>query len=100
MEYQQAREHALATGKRAATAGCCAAGERNTRRMPSDPSASEEVAASEPGDLTTEAVDFVNRYNDEWSKDSASALAFMKGVYADEVSFFGNSVDKDVILKD
>jgi hypothetical protein len=68
--------------------------------MPSDPSASEEVAASEPGDLTTEAVDFVNRYNDEWSKDSASALAFMKGVYADEVSFFGNSVDKDAVLKE
>ncbi|PDS61534.1 hypothetical protein CO653_32585 [Rhizobium anhuiense] len=68
--------------------------------MPSDPSASEEVAASEPGDLTTEAVDFVNRYNDEWSKDSASALAFMKGVYADEVSFFGHSVDKDAVLKE
>jgi len=68
--------------------------------MPSDPRASEEVAASEPGDLTTEAVDFVNRYNDEWSKDSASALAFMKGVYADEVSFFGNSVDKDAVLKE
>ncbi|RUL97740.1 hypothetical protein [Rhizobium chutanense] len=68
--------------------------------MPSDPSASEEVAASEPGDLTTEAVDFVNRYNDEWSKDSASALAFMNGVYADEVSFFGNSVAKDAVLKE
>lgn len=68
--------------------------------MPSDSSDSEEAGASEPGDLTTEAVDFVNRYNDEWSKDSASALAFMSGVYADEVSFFGTSVDKDVILKD
>lgn len=68
--------------------------------MPPDSSDSEEAAASEPGDLTTEAVDFVNRYNDEWSKDSASALAFMKDVYADEVSFFGNSVDKGVVLKD
>lgn len=58
---------------------------------PSDPSDSEEAAASEPGDLTTEAVDFVNRYNDEWSKYSASALDFMKRVYADEVSFFGTS---------
>lgn len=74
---------------------------------PSDPSASEEVASSEPGDLTsepgdltTEAVDFVNRYNDEWSKDNASALDFMKGIYADEVSFFGTLVDKDVVLKD
>ncbi|KPH04918.1 hypothetical protein CO657_07110 [Rhizobium acidisoli] len=65
-----------------------------------DSSDSEEVAAAEPGDLTTEAVDFVNRYNDEWSKDSASALAFMKDVYADEVSFFGNPVDKGVVLKD
>ncbi|EJB03101.1 putative periplasmic protein [Rhizobium leguminosarum bv. trifolii WSM597] len=68
--------------------------------MPPDSSDSEEVAAAEPGDLTTEAVDFVNRYNDEWSKDSASALAFMKDVYADEVSFFGNPVDKGVVLKD
>nr|WP_204330468.1 hypothetical protein [Rhizobium phaseoli] len=68
--------------------------------MPPDSSHSEEAGASEPGDLTTEAVDFVNRYNDEWSKDSASALAFMRDVYADEVSFFGNPVDKDVVLKD
>nr|WP_246720266.1 hypothetical protein [Rhizobium leguminosarum] len=68
--------------------------------MPSDPSASEEATASAPGDLTTEALDFANRYNDEWSKDSASALDFMKSVYADQVSFFGTSVDKDVILKD
>ncbi|MBX5158822.1 hypothetical protein HJB89_17030 [Rhizobium sp. NZLR8] len=69
--------------------------------MPSaDPSAPEEGAASPPGDLTTDAIDFANRYNDEWSKDSASALAFMKSVYADEVSFFGTSVDKDVVLKD
>ncbi|WP_037077964.1 hypothetical protein [Rhizobium sp. CCGE 510] len=68
--------------------------------MPSDPSASEEAAASAPGDLTTEAVDFVNRYNDEWSKDNASALDFMKSIYADQVSFFGTSVDKDVVLKD
>ncbi|RFB96521.1 hypothetical protein B5K08_09120 [Rhizobium leguminosarum bv. trifolii] len=68
--------------------------------VPSDSSDSEEAGASEPGDLTTEAVDFVNRYNDEWSKDSTSALAFMKGVYADEVSFFGNPVDKEVVLKD
>jgi len=67
---------------------------------PSDSSASEEAAASEPGDLTTEAVDFVNRYNDEWSKDNASAVDFMKSIYADEVSFFGNPVDKDVVLKD
>ncbi|MDR9805144.1 COG3904 family protein [Rhizobium hidalgonense] len=68
--------------------------------MPSEPSDSEEAGAPEPGDLTTEAVDFANRYNDEWSKDSASALAFMKGVYADEVSFFGNAVDKDAVLKE
>ncbi|WP_184497918.1 MULTISPECIES: hypothetical protein [Rhizobium] len=68
--------------------------------MPSDPNASEEATASAPGDLTTEALDFANRYNDEWSKDSASALAFMKSVYADQVSFFGTLVDKDVILKD
>ncbi|MFF0919196.1 hypothetical protein ACFYE8_05770 [Rhizobium leguminosarum] len=68
--------------------------------MPSDPSASEEATASAPGDLTTEAIDFANRYNDEWSKDSASALDFMKSVYADQVSFFGTLVDKDVILKD
>ncbi|ANL40238.1 UNVERIFIED_ORG: hypothetical protein M2312_002470 [Rhizobium esperanzae] len=68
--------------------------------MPSDSSDSEEASASEPGDLTTEAIDFVNRYNDEWSKDSASALAFMNGVYADEVSFFGNSVAKDAVLKE
>lgn len=68
--------------------------------MPPDSSDSEEAAASEPGDLTTEAVDFVNRYNDEWSKDSASALDFMNSIYADEVSFFGTSVDKDVVLKD
>ncbi|MBY4589234.1 MULTISPECIES: hypothetical protein [Rhizobium] len=67
---------------------------------PSDSSASEEAAASEPGDLTTEAVDFVNQYNDEWSKDNASAVDFMKSIYADEVSFFGNPVDKDVVLKD
>lgn len=67
---------------------------------PSDPSASEEATAAAPGDLTTEAVDFVNRYNDEWSKDSASALDFMKSVYADQVSFFGTVVDKDVVLKD
>ncbi|MBY5739882.1 hypothetical protein [Rhizobium leguminosarum] len=67
---------------------------------PSDPSASEEATASAPGDLTTEALDFANRYNDEWSKDSASALDFMKNVYADQVSFFGTLVDKDVILKD
>ncbi|MEB3043786.1 hypothetical protein [Rhizobium mulingense] len=67
---------------------------------PSDSSASEEAAASEPGDLTTEAVDFVNRYNDEWSKDNASALDFIKSIYADQVSFFGTSVDKDVLLKD
>ncbi|MBX5182261.1 hypothetical protein HJB88_06330 [Rhizobium sp. NZLR5] len=67
---------------------------------PSDSSDSEEAAASEPGDLTTEALDFVNRYNDEWSKDSASALDFMKSVYADQVSFFGTLVDKEVVLKD
>ncbi|MBB4238144.1 hypothetical protein GGD57_004748 [Rhizobium esperanzae] len=68
--------------------------------IPSDPDDSEEAGAPEPGDLTTEAVDFANRYNDEWSKDSASALAFMTGVYADEVSFFGNAVDKDAVLKE
>ncbi|API52093.1 hypothetical protein BMW22_11060 [Rhizobium leguminosarum] len=67
---------------------------------PSDPSASEEATASAPGDLTTEALDFANRYNDEWSKDSASALGSMKSVYADEVSFFGTLVDKEIILKD
>ncbi|MBB4478705.1 hypothetical protein [Rhizobium etli] len=65
-----------------------------------DPNASEEVAASPPGDLTIDAIDFANRYNDEWSKDSASALDFMKSVYADQVSFFGTSVDRGVILKD
>ncbi len=67
---------------------------------PSDPGASEGAGAPEPGDLTTEAVAFANRNNDEWSKDSASALAFMNGVYADEVSFFGSSVDKDAVLKE
>ncbi len=65
------------------------------------PSSSASAPASPPAPTASDrAIDFIRRYHAAWSGDNSFALAFMQNAYNDQVTFYGKTVSRDVVLKD
>lgn len=66
----------------------------------SSPSAKADATATAPRTSRDDALEFIRRYHEAWSRDNSTALAFMHKAYADQVTFYGKVVDRDAVMKD
>nr|WP_246727390.1 hypothetical protein [Rhizobium leguminosarum] len=66
----------------------------------SSPSAKAGATATAPSTSRDNALDFIRRYHEAWSRDNSTALAFMRKAYEDQVTFYGRVVDRDAVMKD
>ncbi|WP_246762745.1 hypothetical protein [Rhizobium sp. NZLR1] len=66
----------------------------------SSPSAKSGATVTAPRTSRDNALDFIRRYHEAWSRDNSTALAFMRKAYEDQVTFYGRVVDRDAVMKD
>ncbi|MBY2910871.1 hypothetical protein [Rhizobium leguminosarum] len=66
----------------------------------SSPSPKVEATVTAPRTSRDNALEFIRRYHESWSRDNSTALAFMHEAYEDQVTFYGKLVDRDAVMKD
>ncbi|WP_105009431.1 hypothetical protein [Rhizobium leguminosarum] len=66
----------------------------------SSPNPKAEATATAPRTSRDNALEFIRRYHEAWSRDNSTALAFMHKAYEDQVTFYGKVVDRDAVMKD